>query len=235
MAPFLPIDSIDLVFDKIASRLRRNEVVKGRSNRVSKTFIFGLIVSLLFLPVMAEENESQNKVVPAQKMNYQIFSTEDYLVPLESESPINSELFQLIKETSYPKTNLNFNLIRFESPPISSDQLKKMIKLNRIENSLYTTSLITMTALNVADYVSTLKALKYDSLKEANPLMKPFTKNALLFTAVKLGLTAYNYHWMKKLHKKDKRLAWAVCLITNFAMTYIVINNLKMIQRAQAM
>lgn len=189
----------------------------------------------LLQPMMAEENANESDLISSPKIDAQEYSVPEYLVPLETKSSLNAELIQLIKEATLPKSQLDLNSIKFETTPASLAHVQKMIKYNRIENSLYTTSLITMTALNVADYFSTLKALKYDGLREANPIMKPFTKNAVLFTAVKLGLTAYNFHFMKKLHKKDKRLAWAVCLITNFAMTYIVINNFKMIRQAQAM
>lgn len=191
----------------------------------------------LFLsqPMMAEENPAESDLVSSPKINEQEYSQPEYLVPLEIKSSLNAELIQVIKETALPQKPLDLDWIKFESTPASLAHVQKMIKYNRIESSLYTTSLITMTALNVADYFSTLKALKYEGLREANPIMKPFTKNTVLFTAVKLGLTAYNYHFMKKLHKKDKRLAWAVSLITNFAMSYIVINNFKMIRQAQTM
>ena len=192
--------------------------------------LFGLF-SCLFLT--AEENSSQRESTSKEQLVAQDYVPEEYLVPLEAKSFINSEVFQLIEEKAFPKNKLDFNLIKFDPVPYSSENLQRMIKLNQIENSLYTTSLITLTALSVADYFSTLKALKYGGLKEANPIMKPFAKNTFLFTAVKLGLTAYNLHCLKNLHLKNKRLAWAVSLITNFAMTYIVVHNIRMIQEAQ--
>lgn len=199
-----------------------------------KTLIFALIFTLLScLLLAAEERASQNELAPKDQIKAQDYTPEEYLIPLETKSFINTELFQLIEEKASLKNKLDFNLIKFEPVPYSSPHLEKMIKLNQIENSLYTTSLITLTALNVADYFSTLKALKYEGLKEANPLMRPFTKSTFLFTAVKLGLTAYNLHYMKNLHQKNKRLAWAVSLIANFALTYIVVNNFSMIHEAQ--
>lgn len=209
-------------------------MAKERCISAFKTLLLALIFCLfscLFL--VAEEKGSQNDLVSKEKLNAQDYVSEEYLVPLETKSFKNSELFQLIEERAFPKYKFDLSLIKFESTYYSSEYLQKMIKLNRIENSLYTTSLIALTALNVADYFSTLKALKYEGLKEANPLMKPFTKNTYLFTAVKLGLTAYNFHYMKNLHRKNKRLAWAVSLIANFAMTYIVANNIRMIHEAQ--
>jgi len=210
-------------------------VEKGKSFKTFKTLCMAIAMSLfLWQPMMAEENAAESDSVSSPKINTYEYSMPEYLVPLEIKSALDAEMIQLIKETTLPKNQFDLNSIKFEPTPASLAHVQKMIKYNRIETSLYTTSLITMTALNVADYFSTLKALKYEGLREANPIMKPFTKNAVLYTAVKLGLTAYNFHFMKKLHKKDKRLAWAVCLITNFAMTYVVINNLKMIRQAQS-
>ncbi len=209
-------------------------MAKERCISVFKTLLLALIFcSLSCLFLAAEDKGTQNDLVSKEKLNAQDYVSEEYLVPLDTKSFRNSELFQLIEEEAFPKYKFDLSLIKFESTSYSSEYLQKMIKLNRIENSLYTTSLIALTALNVADYFSTLKALKYEGLKEANPLMKPFTKNTYLFTAVKLGLTAYNFHYMKNLHRKNKRLAWAVSLIANFAMTYIVANNIRMIQEAQ--
>ncbi len=211
-------------------------MTKGRYFLHFKTFCLAMAIFLfLFQPMMGKENAADNDLNSPSKIIDQEHSVPEYFVPLEIEPSLNAELIQLIKKTTLPKDQLDLNSIKFESTPASLAHVQKMVKYSRIENSLYTTSLITMTALNVADYFSTLKALKYDGLREANPIMKPFTKNAVLFTAVKLGLTAYNFQFMRKLYKKDKRLAWAVCLITNFAMTYIVINNFKMIRQAQAM
>lgn len=209
-------------------------MAKERCVNPSKIFLFALFFGLLLcLSLAAGEKGSQDELVSKEKLNDQDYTTEEYLIPLETKSFINSELFQLIEEKAFPKNKFNINLIKFEPASHSSEYLQKMIKLNRTENSLYTTSLITLTALNVADYFSTLSALKYEGLKEANPLMKPFTKSTFLFTAVKIGLTAYNFHYMRNLHKKNKRLAWAVSLITNFAMTYIVVSNIRMIHEAQ--
>lgn len=156
-----------------------------------------------------------------------------YIEPLETKPFIDSEFFRLIDEKAAQAEKLDSGPEKIIfTPPLFPDEQKR-VTLHRLENSLYTASLITLTALNVADYFSTVKALQYDGLKEGNPLMKPFTKNAVLFAAVKFGLTASNFYFMKKLHQKDKRLGWAVSLITNFAMTYIVVHNINMIHRAQ--
>jgi hypothetical protein len=99
-----------------------------------------------------------------------------------------------------------------------------------MENSLFTASLLTLTALNIADYVSTVKALQLPGLKEGNPIMRPFTKNILLFSAVKIGLTTLDFCLLKSIYKKNKTLGWILSIAGNFAMSYIVSNNIHKIQ-----
>jgi len=103
-------------------------------------------------------------------------------------------------------------------------------KSKRTENSLFTASLLTLTALNIADYVSTVKALQLPGLKEGNPIMRPFTKNILLFSAVKVGLTTLDFCLLKNIYKKNKTLGWVLSIAGNFAMSYIVSNNIRKIQ-----
>jgi len=92
---------------------------------------------------------------------------------------------------------------------------------------------VTLTALNIADALTTLQALKYDGLTEGNPVMKPFVNNVYLFTAVKLGVTTLNYYLLKKLHKKNKTLAWVLSMTANLVMSYVVANNIRMINSVQ--
>jgi hypothetical protein len=100
-------------------------------------------------------------------------------------------------------------------------------------SALFTASLVSLTALNVADYLSTCKALKYSQLQEGNPLMKSITKNTLVFAGVKLGIAVCDYLILKKIYKKNKALGWVLTTAANAALSYVVYNNMKMIQRAQ--
>lgn len=104
---------------------------------------------------------------------------------------------------------------------------------NNFGDSLFTTSLITLTALNLADFFSTSKALKIPGLAEGNPLMKPFVKNDLLFAGTKIGIDALDYILLKKIYKKNKTMGWILSIAANFAMSYIVANNFKLIDQAQ--
>ena len=102
---------------------------------------------------------------------------------------------------------------------------------DRLERGFFTASLVAMTALNVADYLSTRQALKYPGLSEGNPLMKPFVKNAALFAAVKAGTTVLSVWGMKSLFKRDKTTAWVLTTVSNLLLSYVVSNNMRLISR----
>jgi hypothetical protein len=88
-------------------------------------------------------------------------------------------------------------------------------------------------ALNVADYLTTRKALAMPGLEEGNPMMKPFVKNQALFIAVKGGITALSYFSMKSLYKKDKKVAWVLTTVSNFLLSYVVVNNMRLINQSR--
>ncbi len=123
------------------------------------------------------------------------------------------------------------------SDPVLPEKLtawyEKLDRRERLEESLFNASAWALIALNAADFISTRKALRYDCLVEGNPLMKPFTKNDLTFAAVKTGITVGNHFLMKTLYRQNKRTAWFVSLFSNFVMSYIVVNNFRMIRKAQ--
>ena len=103
----------------------------------------------------------------------------------------------------------------------------------KLESALFTSSLVAMTALNVADYLSTRQALKFSGLQEGNPLMKPFVKNPALFAAVKAGTTALSVWGINKMFRKGNRTtAWALTMASNFILSYVVSNNMRLIQKA---
>ncbi len=101
----------------------------------------------------------------------------------------------------------------------------------RLEKGLFTANLAVMVALNVADYFSTRQALKQSGLVEGNPLMKPFVKNAALFAAVKAGTTVLSVWGMKSLFKRDKTTGWVVTTLSNFLLSYVVANNMRLVSR----
>ena len=101
----------------------------------------------------------------------------------------------------------------------------------RLEKGLFTANLAVMVALNVADYFSTRQALKHTGLVEGNPLMKPFVKNAALFAAVKAGTTVLSVWGMKSLFKRDRTTGWVVTTLSNFLLSYVVANNMRLVSR----
>ncbi len=110
----------------------------------------------------------------------------------------------------------------------------KIAPVLKAENAVFHANLAYLTAVNVADYFSTRKALQYEELYEANPLMRPFVGNDLAFAVVKLGLTAGSVFFLKRLYKKNKTLGWAATIVANLAVSYVVVNNLRAIDTVQA-
>jgi len=100
--------------------------------------------------------------------------------------------------------------------------------------ALFDANLVLMVGLNVADYFSTREALKYPGLAETNPLMKPFVKNPAVFAAVKFGTTALSYWSMKVIFKRNKTVAWIMTTASNALLSYVVANNLRLVQGARA-
>ncbi len=101
----------------------------------------------------------------------------------------------------------------------------------RLEKGFFTASLGAMVALNVADYLTTRQALKYSGLSEGNPLMKPFVKNPFVFAAVKGGITVLSVWGMNKIFKRDRKMAWVMTTVSNFLLSYVVANNMRLVSR----
>jgi len=100
--------------------------------------------------------------------------------------------------------------------------------------ALFDANLVLMVGLNVADYFSTREALKYPGLTETNPLMKPFVKSPAAFAAIKLGTTALSYLSMKAIFKRNRTVAWIMTTASNALLSYVVANNMRLIQGARA-
>ena len=109
-----------------------------------------------------------------------------------------------------------------------------MFRSDRTERALFNSTLLAMTAINIADYLSTKQALKIPGTYEANPLMKPFVKNEFAFAAFKAGTTAVTYFGMKKLFKRNKTMAWIMTTAASFITSYAVYNNMRLVQKFRA-
>lgn len=221
------------------NRAQEERMHQGNGSRRLKTFLLITLTTILFLylPLTAENNRENEQVLnkTTKAINDPSYNI-TYFTPLESKLSFNLELlFQHIdSKNNHLNNKLAFNPKKIEVNSDASKYFEKQIKLEKLENSLFTTSLVTLAALNVADYFSTKEALKCNNLIESNPIMKPFVKNDFAFAAVKIGLTAGNHFLMQKLYKQNRKLAWAVSLISNFAMSYIVANNIRLIHESQS-
>jgi len=69
---------------------------------------------------------------------------------------------------------------------------------------------------------------------EGNPMMKNIVKDPYVFAAAKVGVSALNFYLMKHLYKKNRTLAWVLTTVTNFAMTYVVANNIRVLSDAKS-
>jgi hypothetical protein len=209
--------------------------MKKKESTHPKPMILTTIFCLLFVligPINATDSKSDRT-----ESEDQIFISIDKDTP--SSEPILTRLassFSLTQLVAETPNSFDIQPFRLEDKPNDLNtkiQLPRSFKPNGFEAAAFTTSLVTLAALNVADVVTTLQALKYDGLTEANPMMKPFVKNVYVFTAIKLGVTAFNYYLLKKLHIKNKPLAWVLSMAANLAMSYVVAHNLRMIQDAR--
>jgi len=146
---------------------------------------------------------------------------------------ITSEAEQPLKETAWLENsgsalNLNndpdFGQI---GPKIDFGITRKPLNLGK---TLFDSTLITLTALHLGDFLSTREAVKIPGLREANPLYKSIVKNDAAFAAVKIGFAALTYVGFKGLYKKNKTTAWIMSVAANALFAYVVTSNYKFIQ-----
>ena len=133
-------------------------------------------------------------------------------------------------EPDFSRITLNPRLISITS---AQAIIEPGLHGSRFTDSMFNASLLSLVALNVADYISTKKCLKYSHLSEGNPIMKPFVKNDAVFAAVKGGITIASYFGTKALFKHSKPLGWIVSLASNLALSYVVSNNFRLLRDAR--
>jgi hypothetical protein len=107
------------------------------------------------------------------------------------------------------------------------------LKASDLGDSIYNASLISLAALNAADYFSTLEALKSPGVEEKNHMLKSVIKDRYAFAAVKIGSTDLACYGLKTLYKKSRPLAWALSIASNLACSYVVSNNFRIINRCK--
>lgn len=163
----------------------------------------------------AAEPASEVLVVAALKPAAALYS-----LPLPEPGPME---FLFEEAVRAPAPNLSL--------PLTIPLYRPAVKSGK---ALFDANLVLMVGLNIADYISTRKALKYPGLTETNPLMKPFVKNPTTFAAIKFGTTALSYWSMKAIFKRNKTVAWVMTTASNVLLSYVVANNMRLIQGARA-
>lgn len=152
----------------------------------------------------------------------------------EENLPENVEPFHLKRRNKFKnETKIDLSPRNRFFKPESLISVVEQNKSGKLEKTFYTSSLISMVVLNIADYILTTEALKHERLVESNPFVRAYSKNPSLMATVKIGWTVANYHLMKKLYKKNKKLAWIVSAISNLALSYVVANNIRLINKVK--
>jgi len=209
-------------------------IKKNRQGSLKAILLITALALLFSLPLKAEDKDYRGDQILIKGIKSKNHMNDFSFMSLGLKSNENTEpLHSLIKGYKSYSTILSFSRSMDESYATLKKDSHMLTTSKPIENSLFTTSLVTLVALNAGDFFSTNTALKYKDLKEANPLLSPLTKNTFVFAAVKFGVTAIDYYLLKKLYKKNKKLAWAVSIALNIGMSYVVINNIRWIKYAQ--
>lgn len=101
------------------------------------------------------------------------------------------------------------------------------------ESGLFSASLVSFGAMNVADYFLTREAMKYPDMSETNPLLRPIVKNDFTFALYKAGYIVLNSYFLSRLHGNDKPLAWALSLASNLLVSLAVSHNLEQLDKVK--
>ncbi len=107
-------------------------------------------------------------------------------------------------------------------------------EFGRLESAAFAGSIVSLTLLNTADYLSTREALKYPGVAEGNPFMSLVVKNPWAFAAVKIATTAYFVYGLNRMRRKNKTTAWIMSLAANAVYTWVVYNNLSVIDKVRS-
>ena len=192
----------------------------NRDAKVKKTIVT-LILSLTLLSGVSLASSSSSLI-------------ETSLPPASPNSLSSLGLFP----SSSPEPALDFSKINLNPRLVSIHSTQAVFEPgfrgSGFGDSMFDASLLSLVALNVADFISTRECLKYPHLSEGNPVMKPFVKDPAVFAAVKGGLTILSVLGTRALYKRSKPLGWIVSIASNLALSYVVSNNVRLLQQARA-
>ncbi len=196
---------------------------KSKGNgTMKKTFATLMMIAMLAVMTPALD-------ITAETADWSAFET---TLPATAVSPLDG--LDMLPEPAPKAAYAEMNLDPVQPLNAGQRYIVQGLRGSRFSDTAFNASLLAMVALNVADYLSTKEALKYPGLSEGNPMMKPFVKNPYVFAAVKVGFTALTYLSMKSIYKRSKPLGMILSVASNFAMSYVVANNFKMINIAKA-
>ena len=205
-------------------------IKRAKGPGIGLVVLIAVLILFFYSPLISSDGKETKKKASKDGQN-----SANSVFSLTKKSTNNSGFLSQLAE-KYKPYSASLSIDRKQNKPntvldrIPSTRVRSK---GGIENTLYSSTLVTFVGLNALDFYTTNKALKYDGLAEANPFLKPFTKNTYVFAAVKLGLSALHYYSLKKLHKKNKTLAWILSVTSNIVMGYVVYNNARLIGLAQ--
>jgi len=194
-------------------------------------------LDLMALPAAAAKSKSfgsADSIFNARSADpeFELSLGETALAPLNPSPLADLDLLPLpvpaseARSAGFAALDLNPRSVVANYSPVS---LGRGIDFRAVGDRLFDVSIYSLIALNIADYFSTRKALTYPGLQEGNPLMKSIVKSPVAFAALKIGISAVSYWSLKSLYKKNKALGWVVSTVSNFAMSYVVSNNIRLI------
>ena len=206
------------------------KIKRTKGSRIGLLVLTAVLVLLFYSPLISSEDKETEKQASLKGL-----SSGDSVVCLTKMPRNNSDfLGQLAEKYKLYAASLLFNQKQYKANTVLKRiPSTRVSSKGGIENTLYSATLVTFVGLSALDFYTTNKALKCDGLAEANPLLEPLTKNTYVFAAVKLGIGALTFYSLKKLHKKNKTLAWIFSITSNIVVGYVVYNNARLIQGAQ--
>ena len=188
-----------------------------------KKMVLAFLISIPLLSgvSLASSSLSESPLLPSGSLSALMLSAAPAATPEPEPAP----------EPDFSRITLNPRLVSLTS---AQAIIEPSLRGSRFTDSMFNASLLSLVALNIADFISTRECLKYPHLSEGNPVMKPFVKNDAVFAAVKGGLTIVSYFGTKALYKRSKPLGWIVSLASNLALSYVVSNNVRLLRQAQS-
>ena len=196
--------------------------IKGLENKI--ILILATAAALiLILPTGALAASEDSKIYANEDAKTTAFTG--------THSSVNTASFTLIPKDFLPKAPLTPITVKKTQVKLEPNiYFQKRQRREKLQKTLFNITLATSAALNIVDYFSTREALRHEGLAEGNPMLKPFVKNDLAFAAVKAGLLTVNHLLLKNLYKKNKTMAWILSVANNFVLSYVLVNNLKLIR-----